>query len=400
MRVAMGGQNFHVKGGSDRVLVDEVALLRDKGHDVAPFCASSADDLPTEWAGFFPRKTAGFMNPGLVDVARYLYCLDAKRAVKRFVRAFRPDVFHLHIYYGKLTVSILSEIESVGVPIVQTMHEFKAVCPTYQLLSNGIACEKCTGFRYYNAALNRCNRNSLSRSIVSTVESYLSLWGGSISKIDRFIAVSDFQAGKVAAMGVPRNRITTVHNFVDTGSLEPCFRKGAYFIYFGRLEAVKGVWPLIRAFEELSGERLVIVGDGSERAALERYCEQRRMKNVVFMGFRDRRELGDLVRASIASIVPSIGTETFGLSAAESLSYGKPVIASRIGGLPEVVCDDEDAILVEPGDVAQLKAAVRRLSSSRAMAESMGRTGRANVERKFSRDEHYRKLMAVYRSVS
>jgi glycosyltransferase involved in cell wall biosynthesis len=400
MRIALGGQNFHVKGGSDRVLVDEFALLSENGHAVAPFCAASPDDLPTEWSRFFPRKTAELVEPGAVDVARYVYSVDAKRAVKRFVRAFRPDVFHLHIYYGKLTASILPAIEAAGVPIVQTMHEFKAVCPAYQLSSNGTACEKCSGFRYYNAALNRCNRNSLARSIVSTVESYISLWSGSISKIDRFIAVSDFQAGKVAEMGVPGSKITTVHNFVDAGAIEPCFRKGTYFIFCGRLESIKGVWPLIRAFEQMGDQRLVVVGDGSERAALEHFCAQRRMTNVAFAGFRGGRELGDLVRGAIASIVPSICYETFGLSAAESLAYGKPVIASRIGGLPEVVCDEEDAFLIEPGDVEQLKVAVRRLSSSRAMAESMGRAGRRNVERKFSRNEHYRKLMSVYRSVS
>jgi glycosyltransferase involved in cell wall biosynthesis len=399
MRIAVAGQNFHIRGGSDRVLFDELKLLHENGHDAAPFCAANSSNLPNEWSTFFPQVSANLSHPTPKDVARYIYNFDAKRSVRRFIEVYRPDIFHLHIYYGKLTASILGEIKSAGIPIVQTMHEFKAICPTYSLFSDGKLCEKCSDFRFFNAVKHRCNRGSLSRSIISTIESYASLTLGAVSKIDRFIAVSEFQAEKVAEMGVPREKITTIRNFIDVDNIVPSFRKGTYFIYFGRLEINKGIWPLLKAFEAMPDEHLLIVGDGSEKESLERHCTEHALTNVKFKKFCDQQELGALVRGSIASIVPSIWYETFGLSAAESLAYGKPVIASRIGGLPEVVSDMDDAILVEPGNVAQLRAAVERLSKDGTLAETMGRLGRDNVERKFNRHEHYQKLLSVYRSL-
>lgn len=399
MKIAMAGQNYFIKGGSDRVLLETEKMLRYYGHEVAPFCGANEENISSEWREFFPKKEVTLSSPRLDDIVRYVYNFDAKKAAREFIATFRPDIFHCHIYYGKLSSSILSEVAQAGIPLVQTIHEYKVVCPTYQLNSNGSICEKCANFKFYNVLKNRCNRNSIIRSAASMAESYVSYACGSISKIDKFIAVSDFQRRKVISMGVPSQKIATIHNFVDVDEFVPEYTAGKYFIYFGRIEKEKGIWVLLAAFLKLKNITLLVVGTGSEYLGAKEYCSKNAMSNVHFSGFASREQLGDLVRGAIASIVPSVWYETFGLSAAESLAYGKPVIAAEIGGLPEVLSPGEDSILVEAGSVDGLVAAIEKVHSMKLNVEEMGRAGRLNVGRKFSKPIHYEKLSALYRSV-
>jgi len=400
MKIAVAGQNYHIKGGSDKVLMDEQNLLRSYGHEVAPFCGSDPKNEDTRWEEFFPRRDVSLSSPRLQDVCRYVYNNDAKKAVRRFISAFRPDIFHCHIYYGKLSASILGEIKDSGIPLVQTIHEYKTVCPTYQLISNEQVCEKCSGFAYYNVLFNRCNRNSVLRSAVSMVESYASYFLGSISKIDRFIAVSNFQRQKVVEMGVPKDKVVTIYNFIDADSCSPTYETGRYFLYFGRIEKTKGIWSLIRAFEKLKTITLLVVGTGNEYSAVTSYCELQQITNVKFFGFANRAQLNDLIKGAVATIVPSVWYETFGLSAAESLAHGKPVIAADIGGLPEVLSPGEDSILFEPGNVDQLSLAVVDLAMNKQRAVDMGMAGRRNVKAKFNKAKHYEELVAVYQSLT
>ena len=397
MKVLMAGQNFHVVGGSDRVFFDEIRLLEEYGHQIAPFCAQSELNLPTQWSKFFPIA-ASFDSPGVLDVMRYVYSASSRKGIEALLSEFSPDVAHLHIYYGKLTASILKPLRDRGIPVVQTLHEYKVVCPTYLLTSNGEFCESCSGFQFYNAALNKCNRSSLVRSIISTVESYVSLALGSVDKIDHFIAVSDFLRGQVIKMGVPEDKITTVHNFIELEDYQPKYEPGEYFLYFGRVEKNKGVWPLVKAFESLGACKLLIVGIGSELQNLKRYCEGHPVLsgNVSFLGFMNRQELVPIIQNAFCTIVPSIWNETFGLTVAESLACGKPVIASRIGGIPEIVEDGEDAVLVEPNSPGAIVEAVEFLLKNRSSIAEMGAIGRSNIANKFSRERHYAGLVRVY----
>lgn len=401
MNVLMCGQNYHITGGSDRVFFDEIQLLEEQGHVVAPFCADSPKNLPTEWAKFFPR-CASFDRPGPMDVFRYVYSQSARDMVSKVVELFKPDVAHLHIYYGKLTASILKPLRSAGVPVVQTLHEYKVVCPTYTLTANGEFCDACSGFKFINSTVKRCNRGSLARSVVSTIESYVSLHLGAVEYIDRFIAVSDFLKEQVVRMGVPESKVVTIHNFVDVNQYPLASGVGDYFLYYGRLERNKGVWPLLNAFAKLKQFRLVVVGEGAEGAAMRQYCQSHPVlsRTVTFMGFKSKVELIPIIHQALCTIVPSIWNETFGLTVAESLACGKPVIASRIGGIPEVVENGEDSILVPPGDVDSLIEAVELIGAKPSLAVEMGMKGRTNISIKFSRERHYDSLHSVYRGVA
>lgn len=397
MRVINVGQNYHLRGGSDKYLFSLESLLRNHGHEVIPFASRQAANVDTPWSSYFPPEV-DFQRPRPVDILRYTYSHPAREAMRKLVLEQQPDIAHLHIYYGQLTASILAPLKNAGVPVVQTLHEYKIVCPTYSLFAHGEICEACEGRHFWRAVARRCNRGSLVRSALSATEAYVSRWLGAVDNIGRFIAVSDFLRDKVISMGVPRDKVTTVHNFMDCTGIEPARVPGRYVLYFGRLERIKGVYTLLDAVAPLRDVTVLIAGDGSEKAALQNEIARRGLDHVKLLGFKQGPELGDLIRGSICTIAPSVCYETFGLTLVESFAHGRPVVASRIGGMTEVVADGVDGFLVRPGDAAELRERLAWMATHPLEALEMGLRGRAGVEERFSPEAHYEKILAVYKT--
>lgn len=393
------GQSYRVTGGADRYMLELERLLADRGHRVVPFAAKSPENLPSEWARFFPEG-ADFAHPGLLDLARYVYSAPAARAMRRVIDAARPNLAHMHIYYGKLTASILAPLREAKIPIVQTLHEYKLICPVFTMISGGKVCEACDGHHYWRALPRRCNRGSLARTALSVTEAYVSRQLGGWTGVDRFIAVSQFQRDKLVQHGVPAGRICTIHNFVDTARMEPASGAGGYLLYFGRLERVKGIHTLLDAARQVPELPVFLVGEGSEREAIARRLEGPELAHVRLRPFARDDELAGLIRGCVATVLPAEWYENCPLAVLESLGYARPVLATRIGGIPELVEHGVDGFLTPPGDADQLAERMRWLASHKAAAAAMGAVGRDKVVRRFSPEVHYEQLIAVYRAAA
>lgn len=396
--IVNASQNYFVRGGSDRYFFVLGELLEQHGHRVIPFAARQARDLPTKWSGYFPPGV-DFASPGAVDIARFLYSRPAARQMRRLLADEQPDLAHLHIYYGQLTGSILKPLADAGVPIVQTLHDFKLVCPVYSLLSHGKICEACQGKHFWRAATRRCNRGSLARSVLSAAETYVTHWLGAIDRFDHFITVSDFQRRKCIELGVPAEKMTTVHNFADPTQFEPAQRPGDYLLYFGRIEQLKGIYTLLAAAERLPEVPLWIVGTGDAEQHVAELIRQRGLNHVRLLGFKGGAELHELIRNSVATLLPSEGYDNCPMSVLESLALARPVIGSRIGGIPELVRDGVDGYLVPPGDAEALADRMQTLARDPEEAASMGLAGRSKIEAEFNPEIHYRRVLNVYRRV-
>ncbi len=396
MRILQVSQNLFVRGGSDRVFLDTCRLLESHGHTVIPFAARHDENPPSKWSDYFP-PAADFEHPGLLDLVRYTYSRPAAKAIRRLIREHRPDVAHLHIYYGKLTASILPVLKAEGVPTVHTMHEYRQISPVYTLVCDDRINERCCGPSAWRAVVKRFNRGSISRSALATAEWYASRMLGSLRSIDRFIAISDFQKRKMIEHGVPGEKIIRVYNAVDPGD-PPAETTGGggYLLYFGRVERVKGVLTLAEAAAKLPEIPFKIVGDGDAKPELVELLKERKIKNVELVGFTRGDELRRLIRGSLATVLPAQWYEPFGLTVLESFAQCRPVIASRIGALPELISDGEDGLLFEPGDVTGLCESIQELASNRDRASAMGLAGRAKLELQFTEQAHYHELMRVY----
>jgi glycosyltransferase involved in cell wall biosynthesis len=228
------------------------------------------------------------------------------------------------------------------------------------------------------------------------LESYVSDALGATTAVDHFIGISEFVTNRMIAAGIPRDKITTVYNFVAAEHYEPRYTSDDYVVFFGRLEAVKGIYTVLEALAGLPHIKLKIAGAGNEAAAVAQWVADRQLSNVELLGFVSGSQLHELISGAVCALAPSEWHEPFGLTALEAMALGTPVIATRMGGLPEVVTHETDGLLIPPWDPEALAAAVADLFQHRDRAAEMGRAGRAKVVSQFNRADHYAQLQAVY----
>lgn len=383
-----------VRGGSDRYFLDLSRLLEESGHQISYLSTANVNNLVT--SGY---DVDGFNvdEPSLLDISAFFYSRDARKKISALLDRIQPDLVHLHIYYGQITSSIIPVIKKRGIPIVQTLHEYKRLCPVVTMTLHDKPCEKCAGGNYWNTVINKCNRNNLARSVITALEAYTSKCL-TLNSIDHFIAISDFVRDVMLRYGMNPEKITRVYNFLDTTGLTPARQRGEYFLFFGRLEHVKGVMTLLKAMKEIDYP-LVIAGDGAARLEMERYIEKHGLSHVMMVGFKSDDELHDLIRNSRCVIAPSEWNEPFGLVLIEAFAHGKPVIASCIGGMAEVVDHGKTGLLVSPDNVDELVDVMRQMINNLEKVEQMGKWAFESVKHRFSPSSHYREIMAVYEKV-
>jgi glycosyltransferase involved in cell wall biosynthesis len=399
MTVLQVSNNHFISGGSDRYYMELSKALTALGTEVIPFAPADPRNEKSPWSAFFPAAPRPEV-PRARDALRFVYSKAARESLKRLLKATNIQLAHLHIYYGKLTASILPVLKDAGVPIVQTAHDFKLVCPVYSCLRHGHICEACHGRQFWRAAVNRCNRKSVSRSLASAAESYVSKRLGSHSGVDHFIAVSEFQRRRLIANNIcDSSKITTIHNFVDFNESSPASGAGSYACYFGRVEKLKGIGTLIEAMRRIPDVKLKIVGDGAYRAECEAIIAAKNISNVEISGFQAGSRLEDAVRGSFCTILPTEAYENCPMSVLESFAYARPVIGTDIGGIPELIDDGHDGYVVPVANPEALSAAIFALATDRGKALSMGRAGRQKVEQKFSMDAHLRQIQSIYELV-
>lgn len=397
MNILQVSQNYFVAGGSDSYFFSLSSLLGEQSHSVIPFTAKSDKDMPTKWAAHFPSSFKQQPNR-LAGLFEYLYSPKSRRAMGGLLRQERFDIAHLHIYYGTLTASILEPLKRANIPIVQTLHEYKLVCPVYTLEHQGQPCNKCVTGTPLNAIVKRCKNGSLIDSTIRVAENLISRKLGDIRLVDRFISVSDFHRRKMIEGGVPEHKLATIHNFVDTDAIQESEQDSGYALYFGRIEKLKGIGTLLRAFKNVPF-RLVIAGEGNSLDHFKQMAAELDLCNVEFVGFKSGDSLTRLIREARFCVVPSEWYENCPMSVLEAMAHGKPVVASDIGGIPELIRNGVDGYLFEPKSVEQLAEHCTRLAD-RKNARALGHNARRNAVDNFSKAAHYQKIMDVYRSVS
>lgn len=332
-------------------------------------------------------------------LGRMLYSLEASRRIGRLVAATRPDVAHLLSIYHQLSPSILRPLHRRGVPIVQKLADYKVVCPAYTLFSRGEVCERCTGGRVYQVALRGCHHGGWRPNLALAGEAALNRWIlRSHALVDLFLAPSRFLMEKVRAMGL-RGGIRLLPNFVDLDRWSPAPLPATPIVgYSGRLVPEKGVDVLVKAMEGVAA-RLWIFGTGPAQQALKGLVGQRGLMNVEFFGHLEEGALREKLAACRCVVQPSIWYENNPHSVLEAFAMARPVIASEIGGLPELVAHGETGLLVPPGDPGRLRDAIRLLCEDRPLAHKLGLSGRRFVEDRHSPESFYRGLREAYGEV-
>ena len=405
MRILMV-QTFHYyRGGDSTYMLSLSKLLEEKGHEVVPFAMEHPRNLPSPYARYFVSEVdfpdlLSKASPGAAwkVATRSIYNGEARRKIAALADEVKPDVAHFHNIHAHLTTSIVSPLRARGIPIVWTLHDYRLICPNTSLLSRGEICERCIPNRFHEAVLQRCKKGSLPASFVAMLATLYDRLARIPARIDRFIAPSDFLRSKLLEGGFDPARVVCVPNFVDL-ALYTGLPEEDYFCYLGRLSPEKGLDILVRAVAGLDAGRLLVVGDGPEAGALRTLAAELKTSRVEFAGYRSGEELRRILARSQFVVLPSRWYENLPFAVMEAFASSKAVVASRIGGIPEMVEDGVNGLLFPMGDEGSLAACLARMLGDRRLREEMGRRAREKAERLYEREGHYAEIERIYRDV-
>lgn len=361
--------------GENRVVDDEATLLRDGGHEVVVWTPSVDDG------------SGAVMVRNGVDA---VWSRRARRTMRSMIRDRAPDIVHVHNLYPALSPSVLRAAGAV--PIVQTLHSYRLLCLPATFLREGRVCESCLGHVPWRGVVHGCYRGSVPASAAIATSLAVHRAARTFDRPSMYLAVSRFVRDKHIAGGLPASRIRVKPNFAW-----PSARRegpGEYFLFLGRLSAEKGLPTMLRAMRALPGARLVVAGDGPDRARMEAEAPP----GVEFLGAIEPDAVPDVVRGARALVVPSACFEGAPRSILEAYAAGVPVIASAIGGLPEVVENDRTGVLVPLADARKWEEAAERLLDDRE-ASRLGQGAWQAWQKHFGPDQALRNLEEAYGEV-
>jgi len=402
MNILSVNKFFWRKGGSETVFFGEKALLESKGHQVVPFSMKSSQNLDSEYDQYFVEEidydSSGAI-PKIKAAATILFSFDARKKIKSLLNVFTPDIAHFHIFQHQITASVFGPLRKVNVPLVLTLHDLKPICPNYKMYTNGHVCEECKGRKFYKCLSNKCTKDSTAKSLISTAEMYLHYMLGYYQNVDHYIAVSQFYKQKMIDFGFREDQVSYLPNYIDTTNYNVSDVDKNYVLFFGRLSEEKGVETLISAAKLCPDIPVVIAGSGPDENNLKELADSLQVENIKFVGFKTGSELSALISESSYTVITSKWYENCPMSVLESLAYGKPVIGAEIGGIPELISDGTDGLVYKSGDHTDLAAKMHTLWAMGDKRIAMGKAGREKVEKNFSPDAHYEKLMEIYNKV-
>ncbi|UQD70273.1 glycosyltransferase family 4 protein [Bradyrhizobium japonicum] len=393
-KVLFANKFFFRNGGSEVVMFDEMDLMRKWKVDIVEFSMNDDRNMPSRFQSYFVSQKsyrASSRREKLKSAMSFIHSPEAVSNITRLIRDEKPSILHCHNIYHQLTPSIVTAAAEMGVPVVLTLHDYKPVCPVYTQLSNGEVCSRCGDGAFETILARRCADGSLGRSALLWAEARYHALLGSYHRVGKFIAPSKFMYDAVVRR-FGADKVVHIPNGIDASRIDASAGDDGYALYLGRLSPEKGVEDLLRAHAKAEGAwRLVIAGTGPLFDEL-----QRKYPAAEFRGHLTGTDLARTIKGAALIVVPSVWHENSPLSILEAMAHGKPIVASRIGGIPELVRDGTTGLLFEPGNTAQISEKVGNLLVDRSRREALGRNARAIVETEYTLEKHGAALFSLY----
>jgi glycosyltransferase involved in cell wall biosynthesis len=385
LKILLAHDFYQHPGGEDQVVAAEAELLRDAGHEVILF-----ERRNSEIRDYSALRSATLP-------ARTIWAWDSYRDLRSVLRREQPAVAHFHNLLPLISPSAYYACKSEGVPVVQTLHNYRMICPGATLFREGRICEECvTRSSFAPAIAHRCYRDSRPATVavagMVAVHRILGTWS---REVDCYIALSEFARDKLVRSGLPPEHVAIKPNFLPT---DPGAGNGQrdYALFAGRLVPEKGVETLLDAWKKLSAPLpLRIAGDGPLRIAVERAARGSH-GGIEWLGQVPRARMLELVKHARFLVFPSEWYEGFPVILAESLACGTPVIAARVGSVAEIIADGVTGIQFTVGDAQDLANKIQWASSHPQALAHMGRAARQEFLAKYTAEQNYHTLMEIY----
>jgi len=382
MRILTVHNSYQQPGGEDVVFIAEAALLRQHGHDVLEY-----------------REDNWQINrmSRIKVAAETIWSGTTRQRLLQLLRDARCDLVHFHNIFPLISPSAYAACRDLGVPVVQTLHNYRLLCPAATFFRHGRVCEACLGKTFpWPAVLHACYRSSYAQSALTATMLTVHRWWKTWQElVDVYITLTEFSRHKFMEGGMPAEKIVVKPNFVapDPGEREVA---GDYAVFVGRLSAEKGVCTLLRAWGRLRGLPLRVVGDGPLLREAALLVRKLGLRNVDFLGSVPRQDALTLMKGARLLVFPSECYEGFSMTLAEAFACGVPVVASRLGATAEIVEEGQTGLLFHPGDAVDLAATVQWAVDHPTALQRIGANARHVYEAKYTPERNYSLLSDIY----
>lgn len=384
MKILLAHNRYRWAGGEDSVVRAEKALLEAYGHEVRMFEADNQEI----------RGVAGAARAAFSAT----WSFAARRRMVEALARFQPDVVHVHNFFPLLSPSIYDACRDAGVPVVQTLHNYRLLCPNAVFFRDGHACEDCLGRLVpWPGVLHACYQGGrMATAPIAAMLAFHRMRRTWIQKVDGFVVFSEFARLKFIEGGLPGDRLHVKPHFVHPVP-EVEGGAGGYAMVVGRFSFEKGFETALDAWRlGKLGERLPlrIVGEGTIEPALRQRAAG--VPGIEWMGAVPQTEVLRLMQHATCLIYPSVCYETFGMAIIEAFATGLPVIASGHGSMASLVRPGKTGLLFRPGDAADLAAKVEEFLAHPESHARMRAQARAEFEAKYTAEQNYRRMMEIY----
>jgi glycosyltransferase involved in cell wall biosynthesis len=385
VKITLVHNSYQRPGGEDVVFDQERKLLEENGHQVAVYRRSNSE----------VDSYGGLKH--LVLVGKTIWAEDSRKELAQLLRKEKPDVVHVHNTLAMISPAIYSACREAGIPVVQTLHNYRLLCPAATFFRDGEICEECTERGLWRSVRHSCYRDSrlatATVALMLTTHRRLHTWDRDVTS---YIALSEFARNKFVANGLPAQKVFVKPNFVhpDPG---PGAGDGDFALFAGRLSPEKRVNTLLSAWTLLPQPiPLTIIGGGPEHESLKKKAGAAGLSHVVFRGQLSRQETLAAMRRARFLVLTSELYENFPVTIAESFASGLPVICSRLGAMQELVEDGRTGLHFTAGDARDLAEKVKWAWSHREFMARLGKAARREYEEKYTAEKNYAMLMEIY----
>jgi len=410
MKILQINKFFFLKGGSERHFFDLSELLSVKGHQVSIWSTKHLHNFsfPNQenFAKFIDFSKKDSFLKEIKKLKNIFWNKEAKKKLEKIIKYKKPDVVHLHNVFSHFSPSIIFAIKKYNIPIVLTLHDYKFFCPNYKFFSNNNVCFDCLKNKNYKSCLSKkCIKDSYIKSFVGYLEGkwhkdFLKM----AEKIDIFLAPSLFIKRKAIEWGIPKEKVIHLPNFINENYISKKLKnkkQSNYFLYFGRLSEEKGVEFLIKSFLNILDEfpewKLKIAGDGPEIKNLKKAFQEN--EQIEFLGRKNSKELNKIISKAYLTIVPSLWPENFPYSILESNVLAIPVLASKIGGLTELIKHEKTGLLFKSGNRDDLENKIIWSIRNPKKIRKIGEVAQKEVFDKYNSEKYYKRIIKIYERI-
>lgn len=398
MRILLVNKFHYLRGGSEKYYFELAQLLKSKGHTVGFFSMKHEENITTGDAEYFVEEID--LNTGSkLKALDVIYSQENKRLMAKALEEFKPDIVHINNFQRQLSASIIDAIKEKNIPIVMTAHDLNPICPASIMLYNGEVCDDCITKGYAQCIKKKCVKGSTLKSTLGVMEKKYYDIHKVFRKIDCIISPSEFNKNQLVNGKLKYNEIVALHNFVNESERNE-YVLGDYAFYLGRLSKEKGILNLIEAIGDIPDAKLLIAGDGPERERIEAYISEHKLDGrITLLGYQNQDSIHKYITNSRFVVIPSICNENCPYSVLEAMEIGKPIVASRIGGIPELIADGENGYLYKADDINELKEKLMLMLDNDDKVNRFAQKSRELYESYYSPDSYYNELIKIYNKV-